>query len=173
MAEIFVEWGGAERRLSLTYGGLLDIEEACGKVGIGEIYLRLGQHQYRAAYVYHVIRLGLIGGGMTSQEAKRLLDERFDVTPLVRHVEIALDLLIAVMAGIEPDDTKASGDPSRPYDTGAILASFAKLGISPESVRGMSYRDFVHMCRAFGGDTVQPPSEEEFEDMISRMMPNG
>lgn len=173
MAEIFVEWGGAERRLALTYGGLLDIEEACGKVGIGEIYLRLAQHQYHAAYVYHVIRLGLIGGGMPSRQAKQLLDERFDVTPLVHHVEIAVELLVAVMGGIEPDDTQPAGDPSKPYDTGAILASFAKLGIPPESVRGMSYKDFVHMCRAFGGDDVQPPSEDEFEDMIARMMPNG
>lgn len=173
MAELFVEWGGAERRLALTYGGLLDLEEACGKVGIGEIYLRLGQHRYRAGDVYHTIRLGLIGGGLTSQEAKRLLDERFDVMPLIQSVEVALDLLISVMAGIEPDETKAPGDPAEPYDVGAILASFAKLGIPAESVRAMSYRDFVLMCRAFGGDTVQPPSEAEFEDMIARMVPNG
>ena len=172
MTEIVVEWGGAERRLALGFGGMLDLEEACGKIGIGEIYLRLAQHRYFAKDAYHAIRLGLIGGGMRPDEAKRLLDDRFDHTPLSLSVEIALELLMAVLGGIEKDETRAPGDPAEPYDVGGILASFAKLGVPPESVRAMSYADFVAMCRAFSGDTVQPPSEDEFHEMIRRMMPD-
>lgn len=173
MAEILVEWGGAERRLALTFGGLLDLEEACGKTGIGEIFLALGQQRYKAAYVFHTIRLGLIGGGLPAAEVKRLMADRFDAMPLVRSVELAINLLIAVMDGIPPDATRPAGDPVKPYDIGAILASFARIGVGPDQVRAMAYADFVLMCRAFGGASVQPPSEEEFKDMLTRMLPNG
>lgn len=173
MAEVFIEWAGAERRLALTFGGLLDIEEACGKIGIGELYMRLGRHHYKAQDVYQIIRHGLIGGGMTSTEAKRLLDERFDVVPFVQHVEVALEILIAVMAGIEETDAKSDGDPAKPYDVGAIMAAFVKMGVAPDAIRSMQYRDFVHMCRAFGGDNVRAPSEEEFEEMVARMSADG
>ena len=169
MADVFMEWGGAERRFALSFGGLLDLEEACGKIGIGEIYLRLGQHRYFARDVYHTIRLGLIGGGMPPSEADRLMKDRFDATPLVKGVEMALEILIAVMAGVEPDRTKAAGDPSQPHDVGEVLASFIKAGLSPDQVRAMRYDDLVRMSRALGGNTVQPPTEQEFADMVARL----
>lgn len=169
MAEIIREWAGAERPFNLSFGGLMDLEEACGKTGFGEIYLRIGRHCYFARDIYHTIRLGLIGGGMTAVEAKRLMDDRFDAVPMAVRAEIALDVLLAVMEGIKPDDTKPAGDPATPYDVGALMASFAKLGVAPHTLRDMSYQDFVHMCRAFGGDSVQPPSEDEFEEMLARL----
>lgn len=168
MAELMIEWAGAERRFALSYGGILDLEEACGKVGIGEIYLRLAQHRYFAKDVYHTIRLALMGGGMVSTEAKRLVDDRFGTTPLAQMVNVALEILLSVMEGIQPDETQKPGDPSKPYDAGAIFAAFAKMGVSPQSIREMAYADFVNMCRAFGGDRVQPPTEDEFEDMLRK-----
>lgn len=168
MAEIVREWAGEDRPFNLAFGGLMDLEEACGKVGFGEIYLRIGRHTYFARDIFHTIRLGLIGGGMLSVEAKRLMDDRFDATPMAARVELALDILLAVMEGIKLDETRTAGDPATPYDLGPLMASFAKLGVSPNALREMSYQDFVHMCRAFGGETVQPPTEDEFEDMITR-----
>ena len=166
--EHFAHWAGEERRFALRFGHLLDLEEACGKVGIGEIYLRLGQHRYFARDVYNIIRMGLIGGGTPPSEAKRLVDERFDFVPMVERVELAISILVAVMAGIPADETKAPGDPKKPHDAGAIFASFAKANIPPEDVRAIGYRDFVLMMRAMGGSSVQPPSEEEFADMVAR-----
>ncbi|WP_392338861.1 gene transfer agent family protein [Loktanella salsilacus] len=169
MPEIVREWAGAERPFSLSFGGLMDLEEACGKVGFGEIYLRMARGNYFVRDVYHTIRLALIGGGLSSVEAKRLLDDRFDAVPMNVKVELAVEVVLSVMEGIKPDDTKPTGDPSTPYDVGPLLASFAKLGVAPSALREMSYQDFVHMGRAFGGDAVQPPSEAEFEEMLERM----
>ncbi|WP_171054198.1 gene transfer agent family protein [Arenibacterium halophilum] len=169
MAEILAEWGGAQRRLALTFGNLLDIEEACGKVGIGEIYVRLGAHRYYARDVYHVIRQGLIGGGLKPTEADRLLQDRFSAMPMVRNVEIALELLIAVMAGIDADEDATPGDPSKPFDAGVIFASFVKMGIPTQAVRDMELADFVRLCRGLSSEGTKPPSEAEFEEMIARM----
>ena len=33
----------------------------------------------------------------------------------------------------------------------------------------MTYADFVNMARAMGGKDVQPPSEDEFLDMLARV----
>lgn len=167
MEPLIVEWAGERRHLALTYGGLLDIEAGCGKTGIGEIYLRLVKHEYSARYVFNVIKHGLIGGGMKPADAAMLMEDRFSTVPLVQSVEIALDLMILVMAGIE-GDSDGKGDPSKPYDVGEIFSSFAKLGIPPESVRAMTYVDFVAMCRAFAGNGVQAPTEEEFEEMLRK-----
>lgn len=173
MAETVTDWAGALRRFYLPLGKIIDIEEACGKVGIGAIYLRIARHEYFANDVRSVIKYGLIGGGLSPLEAEALLRDRFDVTPLVESAELALSILVDRMSGIEKDETKSGGDPAKPYDVGAIFASFAKAGIPPESLRQMDYAAFVAMCRALGGDSVQPPSEQEFKDMLARMMPNG
>jgi hypothetical protein len=169
MPEIIKQWAGEDRPFNLSFGGLMDLEEACGKVGFGEIYLRIARGSYFVRDVYHTIRLGLIGGGMTSTEAKRLMDDRFDATPMSVRLDLAVEIIVSVMEGIKPDETKPAGDPSTPHDIGPMMASFAKLGVAPSALREMSYADFVHMCRAFGGETVQPPSEEEFEEMLQRM----
>jgi hypothetical protein len=169
MPEIIKQWAGEDRPFNMPFGKLMDLEEACGKVGFGEIYLRLAKQCYFARDVYHTIRLGLIGGGMSSVEADRLMKDRFDTVPMVERVELALEILISVMVGIEPDETKPAGDPATPYNLGELLASFAKLGVAPSALREMSYQDFIHMCRAFGGEKVQPPTEAEFEEMLERM----
>jgi hypothetical protein len=169
MPEVIKQWAGEDRPFNLPFGKLMDLEEACGKVGFGEIYLRLGRHTYFARDIYHTIRLGLIGGGMSSVEAERLMKDRFDAAPMAERVELALDILLSVMEGIKPDETKPAGDPAEPYDVGPLLASFAKLGVAPSALREMSYQDFIHMCRAFGGEKVQPPTEAEFEEMLERM----
>lgn len=165
----YAEWAGAQRPFRLRFGDVLDLEEACGKVGVGALYLRMGRHEYFAKDVYHTILRGLIGGGMAPSEARRLVDDRFDHVPMATSLNLAVEILVNLMAGIEPDDTQAKGDPDTPHDTGGILASFAKVGIPPESIRAMSYADFVNMARAMGGKEVQPPSEDEFLDMIANL----
>lgn len=169
MQAYHAEWAGAERPFRLRFGDVLDLEEACGKIGVGAIYLRMGRHQYFAKDVFETIRLGLVGGGMAPTEARRLMQDRFDHVPMADSLNLAMAILVHLMAGIDPDDTRPAGDPEEPHDTGGILASFVKVGISPESIRAMSYADFVSMARAMGGKDVQPPSEDEFLDMVAKL----
>lgn len=165
---ILRHWAGVERRFALDFGLICDLEEACGSVGIGEIYMALAQHRYRARYVYSAIKFGLRGGGMAIEDAERLVRLRFSEVPLADSVALAIDLLIAVNEGIPPDATAKPSDPSEPIALGPVLANFAKVGISPEQVRAMRYADFVLLMRSIGGDAVQPPSEDEYFDMIRK-----
>ena len=175
MNEVIEEWAGRERTFRLQVGQVLDIEEACGGVGIGEIFLRMGQGRYTLHDVMFTLRFGLIGGGMESAEAKRLIAQRFDTVPLITSWEVAHELLITLMSGVPPKtDDAATGDPSEPHNAGEIFAAFVQLGIAPQDVRGMRYADFVRLCRALpGGDKAKVPSEAEFDAMVERAIEMG
>lgn len=169
MDHLYREWAGVERAFALDFGLACDLESACGDKGIGGIYVRLATHQYHAREVFQTIRLGLIGGGMPRAEADRLVKTRFDEVPLADSVALAVDLLSALNTGVKEDRTKAaSGDADGAIDLGKVLANFAQVGIAPDAVRAMRYADFVNLMRSIGGDSVQPPTEEEFADMIRR-----
>lgn len=163
------EWGGVERQFALDFGLVCNIEEACGEKGIGGIYVSLATHQYHVREVYQTIRYGLIGGGMARPEVERLMKTRFDEIPLADSVALAVDLLAALNNGVKEDRTRpASGDVDEPIDLGKIFANFAQVGITPQQVRAMDYADFCNLMRSVGGDKVQPPTEDEYDDMIRR-----
>ena len=168
MELVYRHWAGIERAFALDFGLACDIETACGDVGIGAVYLHLASHQYHAREPYHVIRLALIGGGMDRREADRLVKQRFSEVPLADSVAVAIDVLAAMNEGVKVSAAAKSGDAAEPIDLGKVLANFAKAGIGPDVVRAMRYADFVNLVRSLGGDTVQPPSEEEFADMLRR-----
>lgn len=170
MAAIVRNWAGVERSFDLPLGRVFDLEESCGKVGIGAIYARLSSHQFFAADVYHTIKQGLIGGGMSDVDAKRLLDQRFGVVPLVESVELAIDVLVGLMEGVTPREAETGGNPATPLDTGKILHSFVQAGIAPDAVRNMRYADFLNILNAVGSKGDTAPSAEEFEDMVARMV---
>lgn len=170
--ELVREWAGSPRLFRLDYGRVCDLEEACDKTGIGAIYMRLGSSQYQAKYVYHTIRLALVGGGMSALDAEVLMRERFDQRPYFENAEVALDILITLMSGIEPPkDGEPAGDPAEPNAFAQAAAAFVKAGIPPESVRAMRYDDLVaivRVLRADGKETADAPTEDEFIDMIMR-----
>ncbi|WP_323022397.1 gene transfer agent family protein [Pararhodobacter sp.] len=169
MDALIQEWGGVERAFALDFGLVCDLEEACGEKGVGGIYVRLATHQYHAREVYQTIRHGLIGGGMSRPDVERLMKTRFNEIPLADSVALAVDLLTALNTGVKDDRTRpASGDVDEPYDLGKIFASFAQVGVTPQQVRAMGYSDFCNLMRAVGGDKAQPPTEDEFADMIRR-----
>ncbi len=165
-------FAGEERAFRLSFGDVLDLEEACGRTGIGAIFHHLATHSYSIREVHAVIRIGLIGGGMPHDEAARLCDDRMTELLVVHH-ELAMNILLALMSGIDTDETQPAGDPERPYDAGAIFAALLKLGVAPEQVRGMSYADFAATMRAMGGAKAQPPSESEFKDMLRQAKESG
>ena len=175
MAELFREYAGEMRRFALRTGDVFDIEEACGKVGIGAIFRRLGSHEYFLRDILNVIKFGLIGGGMPRDEAARMTRERIDAGNLVEQHALALDIMLAQMESVKPGDDAKSGDGDSPYDVGAILRSFLQAGISPGAVRDMRYSDFVNILLATSGkeDGVEPPSEEEFLAMLKRLEETG
>jgi hypothetical protein len=169
MAGVTLDFAGEPRVFHLRLGEILDVEEACGKVGIGAIYLRLARHEWKIRDIREVLTHALRGGGgMSLADARVLVDERINAGGASDLHALAIDVMLGFMSGVEPDRTQPAGDPEVPMDFGEIFAAFAQMGIAPEQVRKMRYADFCAMARAMGKGRVQPPSEDEFRDMVAR-----
>lgn len=173
MAEVIAEWAGKERLFRLTFGGVLDLEEACGKQAIGSIFVRMGTGQFFAREVYEVLRLSLIGGGMKILEAKQLMDNHFDESPYVVNASIAGDVLIALMAGVEDGGSSDASEPEA-MKFSEVSQICREFHMSPQDLRDMTYADFVNMVRGFNAASktkAEHITEEEFEDILSRYEP--
>ena len=175
MAEVIAEWAGKERLFRLTLGGVFDLEEACGKSAIGSIFLRVSSGQYRADDLWHTIRLALIGGGENKVEAKRLMENHFHRTPYIDNAAVAGDILIALMSGVEESNRK-DGDDGEPEPLKFSEASqiCRVFNMSPIDLRDMPYADFLNMVTGFNAASdrkAEPPTEEEFEEILAKYEP--
>lgn len=172
MADVIREWAGKERLFRLTFGSVLDLEQACGE-GIGQVFIRVAQGYFRASDVYDVIRLSLIGGGASVIDAKRLMHRHFDTRPYLENAALAGDILAALMTGVEPSDDAADTVPE-PHKFSEVSQICREFNLSPQDLRDMRYADFVNMVRGYNAGSKQQapfPSEEEFLDILERYEP--
>ena len=165
MDVLVADFAGAEREFRLRTGEYIDLQEACG-ASVGVIFQRLAASTFYAQDIKNVLTYGLVGGGMKVSKAKRLVDEQMNARPLMVLAGLASDVFIQAMTGITPDETSAPVDVEQLIDKGALFHSLIQVGIEPQKVREMAYADFVAMMRAAGGKNVQPPSEDEFAEML-------
>lgn len=127
-----VEWGGGNDtyRFHLKMAQIEELEEVAGE-GIFRILASFQGHRktYRygtnvigdpsiieelvpeiaakTATIKAIIRLGLIGGGMTTEAARKLMAKHFDNTPISEHIGIALTVVAAVAYGAPEDDDES------------------------------------------------------------------
>lgn len=122
-AEVMLEWGDGEYLFALRGKEIEELEQVCGKIGFGAIYQRVSLGTWFWGDLYHIIRLGLIGGGMGAVEAKRLTEmyagKDRPAVPLAAGPNspesVANAILRAVMHGmedIEPGEAPAGGSPA-------------------------------------------------------------
>lgn len=170
------EWAGRERKFRLSYGDVLALEDACGKLGIGAIYMRVTTVQFSAQQIYETIRLALIGGGMDALDAKQLLRTHFDERPYMENMALAADILIELMTGIEPSKGEASeADITAPQKFSEAVQICQVFHMSPQDLKAMDYADFVNMIRGYNaasGKQVEMISEAEFMDLRAKYEPS-
>ena len=174
MADVSLEWAGKDRLFRLDFGGVLDLEEACGKEAIGAIFLRISSGKFYASDIWHTIRLALIGGGENKIEAKRLMEKHFDRTPYTENASIAGEILIALMTGIEETDAGGDGADPEPIRFSEVSQICRTFNMSPHDLRALTYADFVNMVKGFNasqGPRLDPPTEEEFEEILAKYEP--
>lgn len=93
-------FGDAEHTFCLTDPMIVELERLAD-AGIGSIYARAVALQFRADDLAQIIRLGLIGGGMTPEAAHRLVETYARNRPFGEVFPLALDVLDARWNGIE------------------------------------------------------------------------
>lgn len=175
MVEVVQEWAGKERVFRLTFGGVLDLEQATGD-GIGVIFARVAGGGFKIGYVYHTIRLALIGGGVGILDAKRLMDAHFDTRPYMQNAGLAGQILADLMTGIEADDAdqEPNSEESEPIKFSEVSQICRTFHMSPLDLRAMTYADFVNMVKGFNAasDKKAPHlSEEEFLEILNKYEP--
>lgn len=171
------EWAGRERAFALSFGGVMDLEQACGDgksaAAVGLIFQRLCRGLFMASDVYHTIRLALIGGGMSQGEAAQLMKRHFDTRPYSENAALAVDILLAVMTGIEPTEDSDPEDPA-PIKFSEVSQICQTFHMSPLDLRAMRFDDFVNMVRGFNAVSsrkAQFMSEEEFNEILAKYEP--
>lgn len=119
-----LSWPGGENSFALPLGELRALQTHLS-AGPQEIYNRVTQGEWRIDDLMQVIRLGLIGGGMTNAEAGPMVERLFTTTPLLEFVPVAQAIMALALIG-PADDV-----PGKPV--GAMTETPPENGNSPPS----------------------------------------
>lgn len=87
-------FGDGEHSFALTDDMITELERLAD-LGIGALYLRCVNMQFTLSDLVEVIRLGLIGGGTTPEQAARLTDTYGRNRPIDELYPLAVDILDA------------------------------------------------------------------------------
>lgn len=107
--EIVLAWGDGEYLFRLNGREIEELQKVCGNIGFGALAERIVRGHWFWGDLYHIVRLGLMGGGMGAVEAKNLTDMYIGRTrgeiPLVagpnNPATVAVSIIGATMHGWE------------------------------------------------------------------------
>ena len=91
-------FGDGEHVFTLTDDMIAELERIAD-LGIGALYLRAANMQFKLAELIEVIRLGLIGGGTSPSRAAQLVDTYARNQPVDDLYPLAMDVLDARWGG--------------------------------------------------------------------------
>lgn len=97
-------FGEGEHAFALTHDLIVELEKKTG-TGIGSLCLRFPEGHFRHAELVEIIRLSLIGGGASPQDATSLADTYAAKRPLKETFPIAIAVLQAVWSGAPAQDS--------------------------------------------------------------------
>lgn len=118
-----IGWSNGENEFCLAKIGLMiALEEKTG-VPIAQVFTRLLEGRWGVQDVRETIRLGLMGGGMSANEALQTVKIHVDENPngLTPSVLVAIEVLKAVMVGVPRDPVGQRDDDegkARPAEAG-------------------------------------------------------
>ncbi|MER9702674.1 gene transfer agent family protein [Mesorhizobium sp. M0204] len=101
-------FGDRVRTFALTSDLILELEKK-SEAGIGSLCLRFPEGHFRHSELVEIIRLSLIGGGTSPEEAAALADTYATKRPLKESFPIAVAVLQAVWSGAPTQDNAANG----------------------------------------------------------------
>lgn len=91
-------FGDGEKVFALTDDMIAELERLSG-LGIGALYLRAAKAEFTLNHLVQIIRLGLIGGGSSPEEAMHLINAYGRNRPVDELFPIAMDILDARWSG--------------------------------------------------------------------------
>lgn len=97
-ARVELDWADGTYSFRLAWGQLAELQEQTN-AGPYVVFQRLHNGQWRVEDIANVVRLGLIGGGMTPAEALRLTRAYVEARPPLENVLLAQGILAAALHG--------------------------------------------------------------------------
>ncbi|ASQ10639.1 gene transfer agent family protein [Sinorhizobium meliloti] len=129
MRGVELTWAGGEHEFALTIDLLRALQDKCD-AGPPFVLQRLSSHRWLVDDVIQPIRLGLEGGGLEKEEARKLVKKHVEDRPLTFSVMTARAILMAALYGNEDDlpgeAPAGEGSPSETLsrvESGAFSAS--------------------------------------------------
>lgn len=102
MDGLTLNWPGGEHTFALRLGELRKLQDSC-QAGPEEVLTRLRKGTWRVDDIVEPLRLGLIGGGMSTSEAGPLVTKVIQQNALVEFRVAALSIMAHALYG-PPDD---------------------------------------------------------------------
>lgn len=96
-------WAGDERKFRLAIGQLRELQMECD-AGPEEIKNRISKGTWRIDELRHILRLGLIGGGMAELKVLALLKLHFDAVEPMKNKIPAYLVISAALSGVPTDE---------------------------------------------------------------------
>lgn len=127
--EVTLEFGDGEYLFKLPLKMIAELQDKCG-AGIGAIYRRVLTGDYRGEDLVETVRCGLVGGGLTGIEARKLIERYCDVWPLEVWHQHASAILVACVQGYAGD---ASPKKAKAGETTKVSPSPTPTGTAPSS----------------------------------------
>lgn len=124
--KVRLAWRGGEHDFNLAqYKSLLALEAKCN-AGVRAIMLRLETDTWYVDDIRETIRLGLIGGGATPEQALQLVKLHVDDCPLAHSKLVAYGVLSATMIGVPGDNDVGKKKPDASAATATDASSAPK-----------------------------------------------
>ena len=109
---IELTWAGGEHTFELDIARLRALQTACD-AGPAWVLARLGSRQWMVDDVIQPIRLGLEGGGMDKEAARKLVELHVESRPLSSSVLTAQAILMATLYGGAEEVADDEGEMNR------------------------------------------------------------
>lgn len=121
--DITLDWADGQYTFRLAWGELIKLQEACD-AGPQHILDRLTTGKWKLEDIEHVIFQGLVGGGMTTESARKLMRIHVRECPPAENLVTASWILGAAIYGaaddkaeIPPGKATAGESPSFPAES--------------------------------------------------------
>lgn len=119
-ARLELDWGDGTYEFRLAWGQLIELQEKCD-AGPYIVLQRLQTGAWQMQDISNVIRLGLIGGGLSAIEALKKTRAYVEAFPPLDNLMPAQAILAAALMGA-PDETVGEGDAAIPKESSSTLS---------------------------------------------------
>lgn len=129
--KLFAYFGDGEKSFSLTPEMIIELERKTNSA-IGAIYSRFMHAQFHFIDIVEIIRLGLIGGGISPTEAETLVEAYAKPRPIMETMPLAFDILDLAWNGVPAEPAaKVATDDAVQTDDMAVAINDALEQVAP------------------------------------------